>query len=151
MQTKLAALAANGALICALLTPAGAGAQMPVATLTAGMHLVRAEVANTFESRARGLMFRESLGQNRGMLFVFPEDGPHCMWMKNTLIPLSVAFIDAGGRVVNVLEMQPHSEQSRCASKPARYALEMGKGWFASKGVLPGSSIGGLDAASGAR
>ncbi|MBI2961113.1 MAG: DUF192 domain-containing protein [Betaproteobacteria bacterium] len=121
-----------------------AAAQLPVATLNAGIHVIRAEVADTFESRARGLMQRESLGPNQGMLFIFPEEAGHCMWMKNTLIPLSVAFLDAKGRIINIADMQPHSEQSHCAARPARYALEMSKGWFSAKGVRPGSVIQGL-------
>ncbi len=124
----------------------GAAAQLPVATLNAGIHVIRAEVANNFETRARGLMYRESLGPNQGMLFIFPEEDRHCMWMKNTLIPLSVAFIDAKGQVINVAEMQPHSEQSHCAARPAIYALEMTKGWFSGKGVRPGTMIQGLPA-----
>src|SRR3982074_3068000 len=67
----------------------------PVVTLNAGIYLVRAELANTYETRMQGLMFRKALGTNEGMIFVFPEDEKHCMWMRNTLVPLSVAFIDA--------------------------------------------------------
>ena len=125
----------------------GAWAQLPVATLNAGIHVIRAEVANTFETRARGLMFREALGPNQGMLFIFPDESAQCMWMKNTLIPLSVAFLDARGQIINIAEMQPHSEKTHCAAKPARYALEMTKGWFAAKGVLPGMTVQGLQPA----
>jgi hypothetical protein len=139
------------AVLAALLFNQGAVAQLPVATLNAGIHIVRAEIANTFESRARGLMFRESLGPNQGMLFIFPDESIQCMWMKNTLIPLSVAFIDAKGVVINIAEMQPHSEQSHCTARNARYALEMTKGWFAAKGVRAGSVIGGLEPASSPR
>jgi len=134
-------------LFIAFVASQGAAAQLPVATLNAGMHVIRAEVANSFESRARGLMYRESLGPNQGMLFIFPEEGRHCMWMKNTLIPLSVAFLDAKAQIINIAEMQPHSEQSHCAARPALYALEMAKGWFSAKGVRPGSTIQGLQAA----
>lgn len=139
--------ALRAALFC-LISAAQAAAQMPVATLNAGIHVIRAEVAGTFETRARGLMFREALGQNQGMIFIFPDESAHCMWMKNTLIPLSVAFIDATGKIINIAEMQPHSEKSHCASRPARYALEMAKGWFAAKGILPGSTIQGLQHAT---
>ncbi len=124
---------------------ATAHAELPAIQLTAGMHLIRAEVAADFSTRMQGLMHRESLAPNAGMLFVFDEAAGHCMWMKNTLIPLSVAFIDEGGTVINIADMQPHSEQSHCASAPARFALEMTRGWFAQRGVKPGMKLGGLE------
>jgi uncharacterized protein len=130
-----------------LLAALPARGELPVISITAGIHVIRAEVANTFETRARGLMYRESLGPNQGMLFVFPEVERHCMWMKNTPLPLSVAFIDDSGEVVSVAEMLPHTEDSHCAARPARYALEMAKGWFASKGLRAGSRLQGLDRA----
>ena len=117
---------------------------MPVVQLNAGMHLVRAEVAADFGTRMRGLMHRASMPQNAGMLFIFDESTQHCMWMKNTLIPLSVAFIDDKGAIINIADMEPHSEQSHCATTPARYALEMNRGWFAARGIKPGSRIGGI-------
>ena len=113
--------------------------------LGAGMHVIRAEVADSFTTRMQGLMHRSSLPQNGGMLFVFDEDAVHCMWMKNTLIPLSVAFLDERGAIVNIADMQPHSEQSRCAARPARYALEMTQGWFAQRGIRAGARLRGLD------
>jgi len=122
-----------------------AHAELPTVQLTAGMHLIRAEVAADFSTRMQGLMHRESLAPNAGMLFVFDEAADHCMWMKNTLIPLSVAFIDEGGTVINIADMQPHSEQSHCASAPARFALEMTRGWFAQRGVKAGMKLGGLE------
>src|SRR5262249_47614325 len=91
------------------------------------------------------LMFRESLGANDGMLFVFPEPEVQCMWMKNTLIPLSVAFLDAEGSIVSISEMKPQTETSHCAARPAKYALEMSRGWFSAKGIKPGFKIGGLE------
>ena len=121
--------------------------ELPVISLNAGIHVIRAEVASTFETRARGLMYRESLGPNQGMLFVFPWQERHCMWMKNTPLPLSVAFIDEGGEVVSVSEMAPHTEISHCATRPARFALEMSKGWFAGKGIRAGARLQGLDKA----
>lgn len=127
---------------------AGALAQqpaLPATDLTVGMHRVRAEVANDMGSRMQGLMFRKAMAENAGMVFVFDEVAPHCMWMKNTLIPLSVAFIDEAGTIVNVADMQPHSEQSHCAARPARYALEMNKGWFAQRGIKPGAKLRGLE------
>jgi uncharacterized membrane protein (UPF0127 family) len=136
-------------LVFALLAPGLAAAQaqppLPTIQLTAGMHVVRAEVAADFATRMQGLMQRESLGPNSGMLFVFEEPSIHCMWMKNTLIPLSVAFVDQGGTITNIADMQPHSEQSHCASRPALFALEMTKGWFAQRGIKAGMKLGGLE------
>jgi uncharacterized membrane protein (UPF0127 family) len=122
-----------------------ATAGMPVIQLKAGMHLVQAEVAADFGDRMQGLMYRESLAPNAGMLFVFDENATHCMWMKNTLIPLSVAFIDERGTIVNIADMEPHSEQSHCASAPSLFALEMTRGWYAQRGIKPGTKLGGLE------
>jgi uncharacterized protein len=123
---------------------ATAHAELPTTQLRAGMHLIRAEVAADNASRMQGLMHRESLGANAGMLFIFDEAAIHCMWMKNTLIPLSVAFIDDRGTIVNIADMEPHSEASHCATQPVRYALEMSRGWFAARGIKPGSRLGGI-------
>jgi uncharacterized membrane protein (UPF0127 family) len=122
--------------------------QLPVVQLNAGMHLIRAEVAADFPSRAQGLMYRSSMPSNVGMLFIFDEPAMQCMWMKNTLIPLSVAFIDEHGAVINIEDMAPQTEDSHCARKPARYALEMNRGWFAARGIKPGSRIGGIPGAN---
>ena len=137
-------------LVCVLAAAlvATAHAELPTVQLNAGMHLIRAELAADFSTRMQGLMNRESLASNAGMLFVFDESAIHCMWMKNTLIPLSVAFIDQGGTIINIADMQPHSEQSHCAAAPARFALEMTKGWFAQRGVKPGTKLGGLEKAA---
>ena len=125
--------------------------QLPVLTLKAGMHLIHAEVAHTPDTRSRGLMFRESLGANQGMLFVFEGAGRHCMWMRNTLIPLSVAFFSADGTIVNIADMQPRSEQTHCAVREVQHALEMDKGWFAARGIKAGSRILGIEKAPGPR
>jgi len=119
-------------------------AQLPVVELGAGMHLIRAELAADDRSRMVGLMFRKSLGPNQGMLFVFDETTTHCMWMKNTFVPLSVAFLDAAARVINIADMAPQSEESHCAATPARYALEMQRGWFAERGIGQGAVIRGV-------
>ncbi len=137
--------------IAAPLAAAQPQARLPTLALNAGIHVIQAEVANTFPSRAQGLMFRKSLGANHGMLFVFPEAGPQCMWMKNTYVPLSVAFIDERGVILNIADMQPQSEDSHCAAGPARYALEMNRGWFAAKGVKPGARISGIERAPAPR
>ena len=133
-------------LLLVLLLAAGnvAAQQLPVVELKAGMHLIRAEVADDVSTRARGLMHRKSLAPNAGMLFIFDAPAIHCMWMKNTLIPLSVAFMDAQGTIVNIADMQPHSEESHCAVRPALYALEMERGWFDKRGVKPGARLGGI-------
>jgi uncharacterized protein len=135
----------------AVAAASGALAQTPTLQLSAGMYLIHAEVANTFDTRATGLMFRKSLAANEGMLFVFPEIEPHCMWMKNTFVPLSVAFIDTAGTIVSISEMQPQTETSHCAARPAKYALEMSRGWFAAKGLKAGTRIRGLEQAPPAR
>ena len=128
-----------------LLAAAPALAQeLPVVQLKAGMHLIRAEVAADYATRGRGLMFRKSLAPNAGMLFIFDGPAIQCMWMKNTYIPLSVAFLDEKGEIINIADMQPHSEQSHCAARPALYALEMDRGWFAARGIKPGSRLGGI-------
>ncbi len=125
--------------------------QLPTLTLKAGMHLIHAELAYTFETRSRGLMFRESLGPNQGMLFVFEGAGRHCMWMRNTLIPLSVAFLDADGTIANIADMQPRSEQTHCAAREVQHALEMEKGWFAARGIKTGAKIVGIEKVPGPR
>jgi uncharacterized membrane protein (UPF0127 family) len=113
-------------------------------SLTIGVHLIRAEVAITDEERARGLMYREQLGHNDGMVFRFVNNGKVCMWMKNTLVPLSVAFIDEDGAILNIEDMAPQTLDPHCAKKPARYALEMNRGWFAKRNIKPGAVISGL-------
>jgi len=132
------------ALLLALVLAPAAAQPLPVIQLQAGMHLIRAEVAADDGARMTGLMHRASMPANAGMLFVFDELTTHCMWMKNTLIPLSVAFIDEAGAIINVEDMRPQTEESHCAKRPARYALEMNRGWFATRGIKPGSRIGGI-------
>jgi len=96
-------------------------------------------------TRSRGLMFRKSLAPNAGMVFVFDEASQHCMWMKNTYLPLSVAFLDDSGTIINIEDMAPQTEDTHCAQRPARYALEMERGWFASRGIKPGTKLGGIE------
>ena len=131
--------------ILALAFALAAHAELPVVELTAGMHLIKAEFADTFPARTRGLMYREKLAPNAGMLFRFDESALQCMWMKNTLIPLSVAFLDDAGAIINIVDMQPHNEQSHCAARPSRYALEMNRGWFAERGIKPGAKLRGIE------
>lgn len=118
--------------------------RFPVISLNAGIHVIKAEVAAREAERQQGLMFREKMGPNEGMVFLFEAPAGVCMWMKNTLIPLSVAFIDESGKIVNIEDMQPHTTESHCAKKLVRYALEMNQGWFKQKNIRPGSAIDGL-------
>ncbi|MGE0557916.1 MAG: DUF192 domain-containing protein [Burkholderiales bacterium] len=126
---------------------ATAQAAMPQIELAIGKHALSAEVAHTDADRMQGLMHRRMLPENRGMLFVFPNVAHHGMWMMNTYIPLSVAFIDEAGVIVNIEDMQPHTRDSHSAKKPVRYALEMNLGWFRKRGIGPGMKIGGLERA----
>ncbi len=119
-------------------------ARFPVVSLTAGIHLIKAEVAAKDAERQKGLMYRDKMGPNEGMVFLFETPAAVCMWMKNTFIPLSVAFIDESGKIVNIEDMQPQTTDSHCARKPVRYALEMNLDWFRKKNIKPGSVIEGL-------
>lgn len=128
-----------------LLVSAQAHAQMQRVELTAGFFRIDAEVAADQPNRMQGLMNRRSMAANQGMLFVFPSVERHCMWMRNTFLPLSVAFLDEQGRILNVEDMAPQTETSHCAAAPARFALEMNQGWFASKGFTTGQRIAGVE------
>ena len=116
---------------------------LAAATLTVGMHNIRAQLAVTPQQRQIGLMFRASMPNHEGMLFVFEDASPQCFWMRNTLIPLSIAFLADDGTVVNLADMKPQSDDSHCSAKPVRYALEMNQGWFTKRGVKPGTRISG--------
>lgn len=116
---------------------------LPTVTLNAGIHNIRAEVATTPEQRSAGLMYRREMGTNDGMLFVFEEPGVQCFWMRNTLLPLQVAFVADDGIVVNVDEMKPQTDDSHCSTAPVRYVLEMNTGWFTKRGIRAGSRITG--------
>lgn len=117
---------------------------LPVIPLSVGVHLIHAELAATPSQRQTGLMGRKALPTNGGMLFVFDEIAPHCMWMRNTLISLSVAFINDDGQILNIEDMQPRTDTTHCAAQPARYALEMELGWFTKRGIKPGALINKL-------
>ena len=122
-----------------------APAQMPEITLAIGGQKLIAEVAASNPERMQGLMHRRMMPESRGMLFVFTEVSTHAMWMKNTFIPLSVAFIDVNGVITNIEDMKPHTLDSHGASKPVRFALEMNLGWFAKRGIKAGAKIEGLE------
>ncbi len=113
--------------------------------LTIKGHALRAEVAMTDDEKRTGLMFRNSLGENSGMLFVYEHEDRWAMWMKNTNVPLSVAFIDRAGRIINIEDMTPHTLDSLEAARAAKYSLEMNQGWFAKRGIKPGDRVLGLD------
>jgi uncharacterized membrane protein (UPF0127 family) len=112
-------------------------------TLNAGMHNIRAEVARTPLQTQTGMMYRTAMATHEGMLFVFDGLQPRCFWMKNTVLPLSIAFIADDGSIVNLADMQPQSEASHCSTQPVRFALEMNQGWFAKRGIKPGFKLKG--------
>jgi uncharacterized protein len=144
MKQAIPALASL-ALVAALLPAAAQDAQMnlPRVTLSAGMHQIDAQVAQTPDQRATGLMFRKEMPQHEGMLFAFEQPSVQCFWMKNTLLPLTAAFVADDGTVVNLADMEPQTTASHCSDKPVRYVLEMNRGWFAKKGIKPGMKLAG--------
>ena len=120
--------------------PQGRLATVPI---TAGMHVIQAELAITPQQQMTGMMFRTAMGTNEGMLFVNDEPGMRCFWMRNTLLPLTIAFNDDDGTIVNLADMAPRSEASHCSEKPVRFALEMNQGWFAKRGIKAGAKLRG--------
>jgi len=116
---------------------------LPRIKLSAGMHLIDTQVAATSAQRATGLMFRREMPQGEGMLFIFEEASPQCFWMKNTLLPLTAAFVADDGTIVNLEDMKPQTTDSHCSTQPVRYVLEMNQGWFAKKGIKAGFKLGG--------
>ncbi|MGH0028998.1 MAG: DUF192 domain-containing protein [Myxococcota bacterium] len=134
-------LALLWALACSQGVP---GARLPVEPLVVGNERITAEIAATAADRRQGLMHRESLPQDHGMLFVFPEEKVLSFWMKDTPLPLSIAFADAGGRILRIAPLEPGSLEPVTSGAPARYALEMNRGWFERNGVFPGDTIGDI-------
>jgi uncharacterized membrane protein (UPF0127 family) len=130
--------------LCSAVAPAQEAPQMnlPVVQLNAGMHNIRAQVATGF-AVYKGLMYRREMPQHEGMLFVYDTPAVQCFYMRNTYLPLSIAFIADDGSIVNIRDMQPQTENSHCADKPVRYALEMHQGWFAKRGIRPGFKLTG--------
>jgi uncharacterized protein len=133
-------LAALGTLAAA---QTGPQMQLPRAQLHAGMHLLDVQLAQTGEQRQIGLMFRKEMPQHEGMLFVFEQAATQCFWMRNTLIPLTAAFVADDGTIVNLADMKPQSDDSHCSTKPVRFVLEMNAGWFAKRQIKPGFKLGG--------
>lgn len=124
-------------------TSTGLPQDLPTVKLGAGMRNIVAMVAATPQQREIGLMFRKSMAAHEGMLFVFEQASPQCFWMRNTLIPLSIAFVADDGTVVNTDEMKPQTLDQHCSSKPVRYVLEMNQGWFTRQGIKPGFRLSG--------
>jgi uncharacterized protein len=133
--------------LAALATVAAAQEQpqldLPRVQLQAGMNQIDAQVAASYEQRMTGLMFRKEMPQHEGMLFAFDQPSVQCFWMKNTLLPLTAAFVTDDGTIVNLADMKPQTEDSHCSAKPVRFVLEMNQGWFAKKGIKPGMKLSG--------
>ncbi|WP_370653873.1 DUF192 domain-containing protein [Undibacterium sp.] len=144
MQSIYLRLLSVTTLALAAASAGNAQTKLPVTQLSAGIYVIQAEVAATDAERQQGLMMRTKMGPSEGMVFDFGAPAGVCMWMKNTLIPLSVAFIDNEGKIINIEDMQPETLDSHCAKKVVRYALEMNQAWFKQKNIKPGSKINGL-------
>ena len=117
--------------------------KLPTANLTAGMYNIVAELAVTPQQWTQGLMFRRTMAAHEGMLFVGEQSEPRCFWMRNTYLPLTVAFVAEDGTIINLEDMQPLSDQSHCSTRPAAHVLEMNQGWFAKRGIKPGFRLHG--------
>ncbi|WP_341889547.1 DUF192 domain-containing protein [Variovorax sp. YR752] len=111
--------------------------------LSVGLYKIDAQVAQSPREREIGLMFRKTMPQAEGMIFVFDQPATQCFWMRNTLLPLTTAFVADDGRIVNLVDMQPMTENSHCSEEPVRYVLEMNQGWFAKKNIKKGAKLGG--------
>jgi uncharacterized membrane protein (UPF0127 family) len=140
IKSALAALLLFAAQVCAQDT---AQARLPTVRLSAGMHAITAEVASSFTQQATGLMHRREMAQHEGMLFVYDEPGVHCFYMRNTLLPLTVAFIGNDGTIVHLDDMQPLTLDSHCPPRPVRFVLEMNQGWFAKRNIKAGHRLSG--------
>jgi uncharacterized protein len=116
---------------------------LPRVKLSVGLYQIDAQVAQSNEQRMVGLMFRKEMPQHEGMLFIFEQPSMQCFWMKNTLLPLTAAFVSDDGTIVNLVDMKPQTTDSHCSLKPVRYVLEMNQGWFAKKGIKAGTKLAG--------
>ena len=117
--------------------------QLQRTTLNAGMHLIQVQLAQDFEQRQIGLMWRKEMPQSEGMLFVFDQPAVQCFWMRNTLLPLTAAFVLDDGSIVNLADMKPLNDDSHCSKKPVRFVLEMNQGWFAKSNIQAGFKLSG--------
>ena len=147
LSPATARLLATGLIALASTAPAAAQGQpqmnLPRIEITAGMHRIEAQVAASPQERQTGLMHRKEMPANEGMLFVFEQPATQCFWMKNTLLPLTAAFVADDGTIVNLADMKPQTTDSHCSTKPVRYVLEMNQGWFGKKGIKAGFKLGG--------
>ncbi|MFZ3124619.1 MAG: DUF192 domain-containing protein [Acidovorax sp.] len=143
--SALAPLVATVLALWTTATPAQDGPQLALqrVELTAGMHRIDAQVAQTPQERQTGLMYRQEMPAHEGMLFIFDQPGVQCFWMKNTLLPLTAAFVADDGTIVNLADMKPQTTDSHCSARPVRYVLEMNQGWFGKKGIKAGFRLGG--------
>lgn len=140
MKSFLSILAA---LVCGAAFAQEPQMSLPRVKLSAGMHQIDAQLAQSAEQRTIGLMHRREMPQHEGMLFIFEQPSVQCFWMKNTLLPLSAAFVSDDGTIVNLVDMKPQTLDSHCSLKPVRYVLEMNQGWFAKKGIKAGARLAG--------
>jgi uncharacterized membrane protein (UPF0127 family) len=141
LKRRIAALLLGS--LCAVASAQDGPQKLPAIKLSVGIYSISAELAKTPEQRSTGLMFRKSMAANEGMLFAFEDAGQQCFWMKNTLIPLDVAFVADDGSIVNTDRMLPQTLDSHCSEKPVRFVLEMSDGWFAKRGIKPGARLHG--------
>lgn len=124
--------------------------ELPLTDLYVGMHRLQTELAVDPQHRSIGMMWRQSMPENRAMLFVFEDQAIHCFWMRNTLVALSIAFLRDDGSIVNIRDMQPQQDTQHCPEEPVRYALEVNQGWFDKRNIKPEHQVRGLPAASAA-
>ena len=129
------------AVSCSLLIAMGSRDRLNTRLLGIGSTEIEVEVADNSESRRTGLMNRKSMKENHGMLFVFDSDQKLSFWMKNTLIPLSIAYISSDGEILEIYDMKPESLRPVESANSVRYALEMNQGWFERNGIGPGDYI----------
>jgi uncharacterized protein len=141
---RSAAIALLLAALAAFALAAPAVVELPTTPLTIGRYRIAAEVAATPSQREVGLMNRFSLKPDHGMIFVFERAERQAFWMKNTYIPLSIAFIGSDGRILNIDDMAPQDERSHWSNGAAQFALEMRKGWFAERDIVAGDRVEGL-------
>lgn len=144
MKTLLRSLFALALVALALVSRADDGQpRLPTIRLNVGIYNIQAEVAQTPDQREIGLMSRKAMAANDGMLFAFEQAGKQCFWMKNTLLPLSVAFVADDGTIVNIDDMKPLTLDGHCSTKDVRFVLEMNQGWFAKRGIKAGEKLQG--------
>lgn len=142
-MNRLATLLFTTVVFCSAFAQEGPQTNLPRIKLQAGMYQIDAQVAQTPEQRSIGLMNRAEMPAHEGMLFVFEQPSKQCFWMKNTLLPLTAAFVADDGTIVNLADMKPQTTDAHCSTKPVRFVLEMHQGWFAKKGFKAGTRLAG--------